>query len=206
MWMPNGGGSDGKNERLDEGPRSGQMVRHQRERENEGHPEKNGQNEILVVCRQSIELRKVFSMLPEDTPLPSINDPEELRQRTAFCRFFLVTEEYTEWYCDGRTLHVMDFTGQQLEYDLIEDLQYYQTFPACIEDWAEAISRRIVDGSSFDSGAEEGKAVAASIASALLARPESIRALIGTAVIEEDYFELLDDEDSSGRLNGYTTE
>jgi hypothetical protein len=145
-------------------------------------------------------------MLRGPIPLPSVKDPEELRRRTAFCRFFLVTEEYTEWYCDGRTLHVLNYAGQHLTYDLIEDLQYYQTFPACIEDWAEAISRRIVDGSSFNSGVEEGKAVAAAIGSALLACPESVRALIGTPVIEEDYFGLLDEEDSSGWLDDYTTE
>lgn len=94
MRMPNSGGSDGKNERLNDGPQSGQIVRHQRERGTKVIQKKTAEMRSCSACRHPVE--KGASMLPENIPLPSINDPAELRQRTEFCRDKLSMEEYAE--------------------------------------------------------------------------------------------------------------
>lgn len=146
-------------------------------------------------------------MLDESVPLPSIKDADELRQRTAFCKHFLVTEEYDEFYCDGRTLRVMPVLDDAVDfYDLVVDLNYYEAFPACIEDWADAIAGRLVDESTMEFAERERDEVHDSLAKALTSCPDAVRALIGTVVIEEDYFGLLEDSDGKGLLDDYFNE
>lgn len=137
------------------------------------------------------------NMLDQSIPLPSINDPAELQQRTAYCQRWMRwnTEPYFEWYCDGRTLRISHETDDEIEeYNLVDDLRYYETFPACIEDWAVAIAKRIVDESKISLGENEREEVQKAVADALAASPITIRQLIGTGVIESNYFGLLTDE------------
>lgn len=148
-------------------------------------------------------------MLNNSILLPSIHDAEELRQRTAYCQRWIrfTAEGCSEWYCDGRTLRVSHELDDEIEvYDLVEDLQYYETFPACIEDWAVAIARRMVDESSFELSTVEREEVQRAIADSLVLNPNAVRQLIGTTVIEADYFGLLNDEGFEGLLDDYMIE
>jgi len=61
-----------------------------------------------------------------------------------------------------------------------------------VEAWAEAIAGRLEDGLELDS--EDRPAVREALKLALVARPESMVPLIGTEIIEESYFEDLEDE------------
>ncbi len=131
-------------------------------------------------------------MLDESIPLPSILDADELRQRTAYCQWWIrfSTEDFSEWYCDGRTLRVSHSLDDKIEvYDLVKDLQYYESFPACIEDWADAIALRIADESAFDFSDGERETVQKAIADSLVLNPSAIRQLIGTTIVEEDFFD-----------------
>ncbi|MCE9527694.1 MAG: hypothetical protein K8R36_16760 [Planctomycetales bacterium] len=148
-------------------------------------------------------------MLDKSIPLPSIHDADELRQRTAYCHHWMrfSTEGYSEWYCDGRTLRISRALDDEIEaYDLVKDLGYYESFPACIEDWADAIAMRIVDESLLDFSNGERDEVQSAIADSLVLNPSAVRQLIGTSVIETDYFGLLNDGDFEGQLDDYMTE
>ncbi len=148
-------------------------------------------------------------MLDHSIPLPSNKDADELRQRTAYCHRWLrfATEAYSEWYCDGRTLRISHEHDDEIEvYDLVKDLQYYESFPACIEDWADAIAMRIADESAFDFSDGEREELEMALADSLALNPSAVRQLIGTAVIEEDFFSLLNDGDFEGLLDDYMSE
>ena len=136
-------------------------------------------------------------MLDESIPLPSINHPSELRQRSLYCYRWLrySTEPYSEWYCDGRTLRISHEMDDEIEvYDLAKALQYYEVFPACVEDWSVAIATRLVDESTIAFGDGEREEVQRALADSLAMNPTAVRQLIGTGVIEEGYFGLLNDE------------
>lgn len=136
-------------------------------------------------------------MLDESIPLPSIDHPSELRQRSLYCQQWLrySTEPYAEWYCDGRTLRISHVMNDEIEvYDLVKDLQYYESFPACIEDWVDAIATRLVDESTLEFSHGEREEAQRALADSLAMNPAAVRQLIGSAVIEEDYFGLLNDE------------
>lgn len=140
-------------------------------------------------------------MLDNPIPLPSIHDADELRQRTEYCQRWMrfSTESYSEWYCDGRTLRISRALDDRSEaYDLVKDLGYYESFPACIEDWADAIAMRIVDESLIDFSNGERDEVQSAIAESLVLNASAVRQLIGSAVIEEDFFRLLNDGDFKG--------
>lgn len=148
-------------------------------------------------------------MLNESIPLPSINDFAELVQRTKYCHRWIhwSTERYDEWYCDGRTLRISHVDDDKIEeYDIVEDLQYYESFPPCVEDWANAIALRIVDESALEFCEGEREVVQRAIADSLALNPSAIRQLIGTTVIEADFFGLLNDEDFEGQLDDYMSE
>ena len=70
--------------------------------------------------------------------------------------------------------------------DLSMDLKYYDTNPPGIEDGAEASAGRIADELPLDE--EERAEIRASLAKSLVLSPDSIQSLIGSAIIEEDYF------------------
>ena len=59
-----------------------------------------------------------------------------------------------------------------------------------VVDWARAISLRIVD-EWHDDNEEDKEILRVALECSLINTPESIRLLIGTRVIEEDYFELI---------------
>lgn len=58
-------------------------------------------------------------------------------------------------------------------------------------DWARAISLRIADEWRDDDNDGDKEILRVALECSLINTPESIRLLIGTGVIEEDYFELI---------------